>query len=159
MEYSETSRRLSHRLMTVGKMGSQEEFPIWRCRFLNIMKCLDLDKYLMEDIPEPESASERAQWHDDREDVEECLRAAIPGLAVWFALQSMGWREEEKHPKKTFDMLARYFDNHGPRNNRAAAAALPAPPQINSIPTSTNDMVAGPLPPSLLSSLRNCAPL
>jgi hypothetical protein len=143
MEYPETARRFFSRIMVAGRMTSADDFPAWRCRFLNILKSVGLDRFLLEGVPKPEDISERARWHEDRTDVENYLRTAIPGLEVWIAIHSMGWREEEKNPKKTFDILARYFHNRGPGHNRAAVAALPAPPQINSLPLDANDAAAG----------------
>ncbi|KAK4240531.1 hypothetical protein C8A03DRAFT_31349 [Achaetomium macrosporum] len=58
----------------------------------------------------------------------------------------MGWREEERNPKKTFDMLVHYFENRHPRNSNAAVATLPAPHQINNPSINANDKIAGATP-------------
>ncbi|KAK4242950.1 hypothetical protein C7999DRAFT_36734, partial [Corynascus novoguineensis] len=97
-------------LPLIEKIKDQEDFPAWRDRLLCILERHGLDKYVLTDVPRPESPAELKQWLDDRADVDAYLQAVVGDTKVWTALRGMGWKARDIDPKKTFDKLTQYFE-------------------------------------------------
>lgn len=95
-------------------LETEEDFPMWRDRLLNVLERHGLDEYVLTDVPRPESLIERRQWLEDRADVDDYLRAAVTDPKIWNSLEDLGWKATNINPKSTFDMLTQYFDDSSP---------------------------------------------
>jgi len=94
----------------IEKIKRQEDFPVWRDKLVRVLKRYNLDKYVLTDVPQPESHIELKQWLDDRADVDDYLQAAVGDLKIWTILKGMGWNSTDLDLKKTFDKLTQYFE-------------------------------------------------
>lgn len=93
----------------VDKLEKKEDYWVWRDRAIDALARVKLDKYVLEDVPRP-AADEEEKWVTDRVDVDEYLQAAVSSNQVWLIIMGMGWSATERDPKKTFDMITRYFE-------------------------------------------------
>ncbi|KAK4153020.1 hypothetical protein C8A00DRAFT_15730, partial [Chaetomidium leptoderma] len=70
---------------------------------------VDLDKYILEDIPAPETAEEKRRWVNERADIDNFIQANVPDSRIWTVLRSIGWVGIDIDPKKTYSFLKQYF--------------------------------------------------
>ncbi|KAK3902929.1 hypothetical protein C8A05DRAFT_15089, partial [Staphylotrichum tortipilum] len=105
------------RIPMIDKLTKQEEFPIWRDKLIRTLRRLDLDDYILKEVPEPEGVVDKAQWNNNRADIEDYLQAVIPGHKIWSILKGMGWDSEVTDPKKTFDKITQYFEKGSADSN------------------------------------------
>lgn len=107
---STAAQASKRQLPVIEKIKRQEDFPVWRDKLVRVLKRHNLDKYVLTDVPQPESHTELKQWLDDRADVDDYLQAAVGDLKIWTILKGMGWNSTDLDPKKTFDKLTQYFE-------------------------------------------------
>jgi hypothetical protein len=101
----------NQRLLPAPKITKAEEYPIWRDKIIRNLKRVGYDKYILEDIPEPNRESDdHTVWYNQRADVEDYLQSAITDNKVWMVLKGIGWDSTANDPKDTFDKLAQYFE-------------------------------------------------
>jgi hypothetical protein len=105
------------RIPPIDKLMRQEEFPIWRDKLIRTLRRLDLDRYILTDVPMPDTPLGKAQWRNNRADVEDYLQSVIPGHKIWSILKGMGWNSEAGDPKATFDKITQYFEKGSADSN------------------------------------------
>ena len=114
----------SRKIQTIDKLTKQEDFPVWRDDIFRVLKRVGLEGYITSDVPAPEGEAAKVQWNIDRADVEEYIRAMVPGQRVWSLIKGMGWNPREGDPKKTYDMVAKYFEQSSSDSNVKMAQEL-----------------------------------
>ncbi|KAK4031444.1 hypothetical protein C8A01DRAFT_51470 [Parachaetomium inaequale] len=101
----------SHRkIQAIDKLTKQEDFPVWRDDILRVLKRAGLEEYVTTTVTEPEDEVGKTQWNNNRADIEEYIRAMVPG--------------QKGDPKKAFDMVAQNFEKGSSDSNVKMAQEL-----------------------------------
>ena len=94
----------------IPRLRKQEEFPAWKIELIRVLKREDLDKYIFNDVAEPEDAIAKKQWRADRSDIEDFIKSMVPELNVWTVIGGFGWDPTAMNPKDTFEKLCQYCE-------------------------------------------------
>ncbi|KAL2195763.1 hypothetical protein P885DRAFT_39882 [Corynascus similis CBS 632.67] len=105
-----TAQAGKRQLPLIEKIKDQEDFPVWQEKLLCVLERYGLDKYILTDVPQPESPAELKQWLDDRADVDAYIQAVVGDNKVWTSLRRLGWKARDIDPKKTFDKLTQCLE-------------------------------------------------
>ncbi|KAJ4286013.1 hypothetical protein N0V88_008166 [Collariella sp. IMI 366227] len=114
---TQASQGGQRRLPAIDKLTKQEDFPVWRDDLIRTLRRQDLDKYILTDVAEPRDVAARQRWENDKADVEDYIRAMVPGQKVWAMLRAMGWDGTVNNPKATFTLLSNYFEKGSADSN------------------------------------------
>lgn len=93
------------------KIHKQEDFPTWQGNFLFELRRHNLDRYVLQSVPQPQDADEARLWREERSDVDSYIRSLIGDTKTFDALRGMGWNQDEINPKATYDMLTEAFED------------------------------------------------
>ncbi|KAH6634500.1 hypothetical protein B0J18DRAFT_21739 [Chaetomium sp. MPI-SDFR-AT-0129] len=109
LKFQAPQKSQARRISEIAKLTDFQHFPGWHDRVIHVLRRLDLDKYILRDVPEPSEPTERAQWQTERADIDDYLQNMIPDYTLWMNLKGMGWDIHAQNPKRTFDLLIKYF--------------------------------------------------
>ncbi|KAJ4286891.1 hypothetical protein N0V88_007835 [Collariella sp. IMI 366227] len=107
---TQASQGGQRRLPAIDKLTKQEHFPVCRDELIRTLRRQDLDKYILTDVAEPQDVAARQRRENDKADVEDYIRAMVPGQKVWAILSVMRWDGTLNNPKPTFTLLSNYFE-------------------------------------------------
>ncbi|KAK4157388.1 hypothetical protein C8A00DRAFT_29677 [Chaetomidium leptoderma] len=95
------------RLFAIDKLTNEEDWPRWNERFLCVLKRAELDKYVLEEVPEPEGDEDaKNRWSKDRVEIDDYILSLIPeDDKTWQIMRCLGWNPAVPDPKKTYDTL------------------------------------------------------
>ena len=95
----------------ISKLTKAEDLNAWREKLTRMLERYDLDKFITNDkTPEPEDPAERRKWLNECLDVDDYIQATVPDLGTWNGIRGLGWKSQDKDPKKTFDFVVQYFE-------------------------------------------------
>ncbi len=95
----------------IPKLSRAEDLQTWRGMLVMVLYDFNLLEYLVgPDIPEPKDPAARRSWLIDRLDLDEYIQATVSDPEIWNTLRTFGWSAKDTDPKKTFNLVIRYFE-------------------------------------------------
>jgi hypothetical protein len=87
-------------------LTGEDNLNIWRVNVLRCLEIHDLDKYILEDVKEPEGdAVTKKKWKSERLTVAHLLGTSLSDKGVERTLLAAGWDISESNPKVTYDLV------------------------------------------------------
>lgn len=77
----------------------------WKDMLTSTLCCRELERYIMEDIPEPEGSRKQKAWKRERATANLLIKSSLSKVRT--VLQNAGWDPEVQNPKYHFDFVLR----------------------------------------------------
>lgn len=82
---------------------------MWQDEIESMLRKFRIHKHILEEVPEPADPTARAQWTEDRYEIDQFIRSTAPDQTVCINLGALGWNARSVNPKKTYEILIEYF--------------------------------------------------
>ena len=91
-------------------LKGQKNFEKWQNAILNALEVADLERYILEDVKEPEDNISKAwkTWKNKRATVKKVFVAFVTDDNVIRLLKRNSWDHLEKNPKVIYDLIKQY---------------------------------------------------